>query len=233
MFCLGFCPSVSFLVCWWFFAGLFAPLVWFGRLGLPTPWSRLFPLGFHLRCSWRAFVVGCCCRGCCFPLVLRCLWGQVRPKFTHKSAIRGGVFCQSAIDSAQNDHANVVQSMLANKEVDTVLGMGWFQGAQMIHQRSVQRWLIDFLHRIQYQLNQYQCCLHKMILVCPFYVLSKFQSQWQNKLSVFQQQCDDTFAGTHGNHIFGENLARTTTKLYNYNIPIAVSLTKNHGGSSP
>jgi len=27
-----------------------------------------------------------------------------------------GVFCQSAIDSAQNDHANVVQSMLANKE---------------------------------------------------------------------------------------------------------------------
>ncbi|OLQ08876.1 putative voltage-dependent R-type calcium channel subunit alpha-1E [Symbiodinium microadriaticum] len=27
-----------------------------------------------------------------------------------------GVFCQSAIESAQNDHANVVQSMLANKE---------------------------------------------------------------------------------------------------------------------
>ena len=30
-----------------------------------------------------------------------------------------GVFCQSAIDSAQNDHANVVQSMLANKEAAT------------------------------------------------------------------------------------------------------------------
>ncbi|CAE7237714.1 unnamed protein product, partial [Symbiodinium pilosum] len=27
-----------------------------------------------------------------------------------------GVFCQSAVESAQNDHANVVQSMLANKE---------------------------------------------------------------------------------------------------------------------
>jgi len=27
-----------------------------------------------------------------------------------------GVFCQSALESAQNDHANVVQSMLANKE---------------------------------------------------------------------------------------------------------------------
>ncbi|CAJ1365402.1 unnamed protein product [Effrenium voratum] len=27
-----------------------------------------------------------------------------------------GVFCQSAIDSAQNDHANVVHAMLANKE---------------------------------------------------------------------------------------------------------------------
>lgn len=28
-----------------------------------------------------------------------------------------GVFCQSAIDSAQNDHATVVQSILANKEM--------------------------------------------------------------------------------------------------------------------
>ena len=73
LFCSGFCPLVSFLQCWWLFAGLFAP--WFGRLGLPTPWSRLFPLAFHLRCSWRAFVVGCCCGCCCCPLVLRCLFG--------------------------------------------------------------------------------------------------------------------------------------------------------------
>ena len=28
-----------------------------------------------------------------------------------------GVFCQSAIDSAQNDHATVVQSILANKQM--------------------------------------------------------------------------------------------------------------------
>ena len=40
--CLGLCPlGFLFPV---FFAGLFAPLVWSGRLDLPTPWSRLFPL---------------------------------------------------------------------------------------------------------------------------------------------------------------------------------------------
>jgi len=42
---------------------------------------------------------------------------------SHTSDNGGGVFCQSAIDSAQNDHANVVQSMLANKE-DTAAVMG-------------------------------------------------------------------------------------------------------------
>ena len=68
---LGFLSAVLVV----FFVGLFVPLVLFGRLGLPTPWFRLFPLGFHLRCSWRAFIVGCCCRCCCYPLVLRCLFG--------------------------------------------------------------------------------------------------------------------------------------------------------------
>ena len=33
-----------------------------------------------------------------------------------------GVFCQSAVESAQNDHANVVQSMLANKEAHVETG---------------------------------------------------------------------------------------------------------------
>ena len=36
-------PWFPFCGVGWFFAGLFAPLVWSGRLGLP-PWSRLFPL---------------------------------------------------------------------------------------------------------------------------------------------------------------------------------------------
>ena len=51
-----FAPWFPFCGVGLLFAGLFAPLVWSGRLGLPTPWSRLFPLGLWPRCSWRAAV---------------------------------------------------------------------------------------------------------------------------------------------------------------------------------
>ena len=83
-----FAPLVSFFCgVGWFFAGLFAPLVWSGRLGLPTPCSRLFPLGICPRCSWRAFVVGCC--GCCCgcPLALRCLFGGSSGQSSHSEII--------------------------------------------------------------------------------------------------------------------------------------------------
>ena len=79
----SFPPWFPFCGVGWFFAGLFAPLVLSGRLGLPTPWSRLFPLGLCPRCSWRAFVVGCC--GCCCgcPLALRCLFGGSSDQSSH------------------------------------------------------------------------------------------------------------------------------------------------------
>ena len=80
-------PWFPFCGVGWFFAGLFAPLVWSGRLGLPTPWSRLFPLGLCPRCSWRAFVVGCC--GCCCgcPLALRCLFGGSSDQSSHIASL--------------------------------------------------------------------------------------------------------------------------------------------------
>ena len=80
-------PWFPFCGVGWFFAGLFAPLVWSGCLGIPTPWSRLFPLGLCSRSSWRAFVVGCCC--CCRgrPLALRCLFGGSSDQSSHSSPI--------------------------------------------------------------------------------------------------------------------------------------------------
>ena len=56
-----FAPLVSFLRCWLVFHWAVCT---FGVVWAPwPPWSRLFPLGLCPRCSWRAFVVGCC--GCC------------------------------------------------------------------------------------------------------------------------------------------------------------------------
>ena len=46
-----FAPLVSFCGVGWSFAGLFAPLVWSGRLGFPTPWSRLFPFMACFHCG--------------------------------------------------------------------------------------------------------------------------------------------------------------------------------------
>ena len=43
------------------------------------------------------------------------IWGQFRSKFT-QSRVCAGVFCQSAIENAQNDHAAVVQNILDNKD---------------------------------------------------------------------------------------------------------------------
>ena len=116
----------SLPICVFFF--FFAVLVGFSlgclhlRCGLGALASRrhgsFVPVGpslsvFRACFRWGGCRCCCCCCGC--PLALRCLFGgQFRSKFTLTS--RGGVFCQSAIDSAQNDHANVVQSMLANKE---------------------------------------------------------------------------------------------------------------------
>ena len=73
-------PWFSFCGVGWFFAGLFAPLVWSGCLGIPTPWSRLFPLGLCSRSSWRAFVVGLL--PWLPPLSALSIWGQFRSKFT-------------------------------------------------------------------------------------------------------------------------------------------------------
>ena len=52
------------------------------------------------RCSWRAFVAGCCfCCGC--PLVLRCLFGGSSDQSSLATALEIEVFCQSAIESAE------------------------------------------------------------------------------------------------------------------------------------
>lgn len=42
------------------------------------------------------------------------IWGQFKSKFAHGS-LSFQVFCQSAIDGAQNDHASKVHAILANK----------------------------------------------------------------------------------------------------------------------
>ena len=94
-----FAPLVSFCGVGRSFAGLFAPLVWSGRLGLPMPWSRLFPLGLCSRCWWRAFVVGCCCCCCCCcccgcPLALRCLLGGSSDQSSHLLHVCQGLLPQ-------------------------------------------------------------------------------------------------------------------------------------------
>jgi len=45
------------------------------------------------------------------------IWGQFRSKSTHVLNVLTAVFCQSAIDGAQNDHASKVHAVLANKQV--------------------------------------------------------------------------------------------------------------------
>ena len=51
-------------------------------------------------------------RGCAW---LR-LWDVIVVYFFETEVVTG-VFCQSAIDSAQNDHAAIVQSILENKDI--------------------------------------------------------------------------------------------------------------------
>lgn len=42
---------------------------------------------------------------------------QFRSNSTHRQDLRQGVFCQSAIENAQKDHAAVVQNILDNKDI--------------------------------------------------------------------------------------------------------------------
>ena len=97
--CSGLCPLGFLLRCWLVFRWAVCT---FGVVWAPwPPWSRLFPLGLCPRCSWRAFVVGCC--GCCCgcPLALRCLFGGSSDQSSHITWAKAKVFCQSAIESAE------------------------------------------------------------------------------------------------------------------------------------
>ena len=108
---LGLCRWFPFCGVGLLFAGLFAPLVWPGRLESFVPVGPL------------ALVFMACFRGgllllllLWLPLALRCLFGGSSDQSSHAPSHWNEVFCQSAIDSAQSDHDAVLQSILANKQ---------------------------------------------------------------------------------------------------------------------
>ena len=114
--CLGLCPLVSFLRCWLVFRWAVCT---FGVVWAPWPpdaMESFVPVG-PLPSVFLA-----CFRGGLLRLLLwlpprsaLSIWGQFRSKFT-QSRVCAGVFCQSAIENAQNDHAAVVQNILDNKD---------------------------------------------------------------------------------------------------------------------
>ena len=83
-----FPPSFPFCGVGWFFAGLFAPSVWSGRLGLPSPWILCprwaFALGVHgvLSLGWLRLLLLLLLLWLP-PRSALSIWGEFRSKFTH------------------------------------------------------------------------------------------------------------------------------------------------------
>ena len=106
---------------------LFAVLVGFSlgclhlRCGLGALASRrhgsFVPVGPSLsvfmacfRCGWLRLLL------LWLPLALRRLFGGSSDQSSHTSSQKTQVFCQSAIESAQNDHSTKCQAILADKD---------------------------------------------------------------------------------------------------------------------
>ena len=102
-----------------FAAGWCFCLVWFSPVGLGLVRFLGF-LGLFVSLVWlRWFLLLRLRRLLLQPFVSALsTWGQLTSQSSHKhTQVVTGVFCQSAIDSAQNDHAAIVQSILENKDI--------------------------------------------------------------------------------------------------------------------
>ena len=112
----SFPPLVSFLRCWLVFRWAVCT---FGFVWAPWPpdaMESFVPVGPL------PSVFVACFRGGLLWLLLwlpprsaLSIWGQFRSKFT-QSLQNSQVFCQSAIESAQNDHSTKCQAILADKD---------------------------------------------------------------------------------------------------------------------